>query len=301
MLPSLQVNNSPTHCRPIGGAGPLIKICMKTILVPTDLSPLADGALQVAADLARTYGARILLVHYLPFSIALLSADANATAIASYLNEEETETTSELQQAADNPIYHDIDITPINCRDQSGLYATMTERGADLIVLGTHGTSGWDEWLFGSNAEHIVRFAHCPVLVIKQAVTNFAPKNAIAAIDVDDTLRQQWPPYPFDANGNSLKQFVYVSTPNDMLAAEGVHAWMDELAQAKGLTDYELHIRQARTVESGILNYAHERQADLIAVYTHGHTGLRHLLQGSVAEDVLNHASIPVLILQLKD
>ncbi len=86
-----------------------------------------------------------------------------------------------------------------------------------------------------------------------------------------------------------------------MLAAEGVHAWMDELAGEKGLIDYELHIRQARTVETGILNYAHERQADLIVVYTHGRTGLRHLLWGSVAEDVLNHAPVPVLILPLKD
>ena len=94
---------------------------------------------------------------------------------------------------------------------------------------------------------------------------------------------------------------MYVSTPNDLLASEGVHAWMDELAVEKGISDYELHIRQARTVEMGISNYAHERQADLIVVYTHGHTGLRHLLQGSVAEDVLNHASVPVLILQLKD
>lgn len=274
---------------------------MKTILVPTDLSPLADGALQVAADLARTYGADILLVHYLPFSIAPVSANADSIAVASYLNEEEAETTSDLRQVADNPIYHDITITPITCRDESGLYAAMTERGADLIVLATHGTSGWDEWLFGSNAEHIVRFAHCPVLVIKQAVVPFVPKNAVAAIDVDDVLRQQWPPYPFDADGNSLKQFVYVSTPNDMLAAEGVHAWMDELAQEKGLTDYELHIRKARTVETGILNYALEREADLIVVYTHGRTGLRHLLQGSVADDVLNHAPVPVLILQLQD
>jgi nucleotide-binding universal stress UspA family protein len=76
---------------------------------------------------------------------------------------------------------------------------------------------------------------------------------------------------------------------------------MDELAQEKGITDYELHIRYARNVEDGILNYASERQADLIVVYTHGYTGLRHLLQGSVAEDVLNHAPVPVLILPIPD
>ena len=274
---------------------------IKTILVPTDLSPLADGALRVAADLARTYGAEILLVHYLLFSVARSTGSEDSTAIVTYLNKQETDAKFDMQQVVANPVYQDVTISSITCRDAGGLYAAMTERQADLIVLGTHGTSGWDEWLFGSNAEHIVQAAHCPVLVIKEAVTDFAPQNAIAAIDVDDALRQQWPPYPFDAGGNSLKQFVYVSTPNNNLVPEGVHAWMDDLAVEKGITGYELHVRQARTVEIGILNYARERQADLIVVYTHGHTGLRHLLQGSVAEDVLNHAPVPVLILQLKD
>ena len=98
---------------------------------------------------------------------------------------------------------------------------------------------------------------------------------------------------------HALKQFVYVSTPNDPIPDRGVHEWMQELAQAKSITDYELHVRHARTVESGILNYATERQADLLVLFTHGHTGLRHLLQGSVAEDILNHAPLPVLILRI--
>ena len=273
---------------------------MKTILVPTDLSELANNALAVAADIARTYGAEILLVHYLPFSIATANTAEGSLVIASYLNEQEATATATLKKIAENPIYQGVSITPISSRDAGGLYDTMTDRGADLIVLATHGTSGWDEWLFGSNAEHIVREAHCPVLVIKQAEVPFAPKNAIAAIDVDDDLKRNWPTYPFDSGGNSLKQFVYVSTPTDNLASEGVHEWVRELAEEKGITNYELHIQYARSVENGILNYALERQADLIVLFTHGHTGLRHLLQGSVAEDVLNHAPVPVLIMQIK-
>lgn len=272
---------------------------MKTILVPTDLSELAEGALRVAADLARTYDAQILLVHYVPFSIARANSIEGSMAMLTYLDEQEDSNESELKQLAQNPAYGDISIIPIICRDAGGLTEAMTERGADLIVLATHGTSGWDELFFGSNAEHIVRDAHCPVLVVKRAVVPFAPTNAIAAVDMDDALKQHWPPYPFGANGNSLRQFLYVSTPSDNRAPEGMHAWMDELAGEKGFTDYELHIRHARSVENGILNFATERQADLIVLYTHGHKGLRHLLQGSIAEDVLNHAPVSVLILQL--
>jgi nucleotide-binding universal stress UspA family protein len=279
---------------------------MKTILVPTDLSDLAGNALAVAADLARTYGADILLVHYEPFSIARASTVEGAMSMLSYLDEQEDTHKAELQQLTENPAYHDVRIVPINCKEEASLYEAMTERGADLIVLATHGTSGWNELLFGSNAEHIVRFAHCPVLVLKGPVTAFAPKNPIAAIDVDEVLRANWLVYPFGAGGNRLHQFVYVSTPTDTLAADGVHQWMQGLAAENGIADYELHIRQARTVASGILNYAtesHQRtgNADLLVLFTHGYTGLRHLLLGSVTEDVLNHASMPVLILRIHD
>ncbi len=272
---------------------------MKTILVPTDFSPLADDALRVAADLARTYKAEILLVHYIPFSIARGITIEGAMAMTRYLDEQDDTAVATLQELVDNPIYKDITIIPVTCRDEGSVREAMTGHHADLIVLATHGTSGWDEWLFGSNAEHIVRYAHCPVLVLKQGMISFDPINAIAAIDVDDALKQHWPTYPFDATHHGLKQFVYVTTPSDNLAPEGVHDWMCELAAENGITDYELHIRQARDAETGILNYAHERGADLIVLYTHGHTGLRHLLQGSVAEDVLNHATPPVLIMQL--
>lgn len=271
---------------------------MKTILVPTDLSELANNALQVAVDIARTYEADILLVHYQPLSIARASTIEGSMTILSYLDEQEDNDKTELQRVAENPAYHDVHISPITCKDAGGIYEAMTERKADLIVLGTHGTSGWDELLFGSNAEHIVRHAHCPVLVVKNAIKHFAPKNPLAAIEVDDKLKANWPAYPFTAGGHGLKQFVYVSVPSDNVAPEGVHEWMHELAQEKKLGNYELHIQYARDVENGILNYAHERQADLLVLYTHGHTGLRHLLQGSIAEDVLNHAPLPVLVLR---
>lgn len=274
---------------------------MKTILVPTDLSELANSALQVAVDLARTYGAEILLVHYQPFSIARASTVEGSMSMLGYLDEQEDNDKAELQQVAENPAYRNVRISPVTCKDAGGVYEAMTERNADLIVLGTHGTSGWDELLFGSNAEHIVRHAHCPVLVLKRAVPSFAPQYPVAAIDVDEALKANWPAYPFDAGGISLKQFVYVSTPNDPLADRGVHQWMQEVAQENGIADYELHVRHARTVESGILNYATERQADLLVLFTHGHTGLRHLLQGSVSEDILNHAPVPVLILRIND
>ena len=207
---------------------------------------------------------------------------------------------AELRQVVAGLEYPGVAIVPITCWNQSGHYEPMPDRTRpNLIVLATQSASGLYEQLFGSAAEHVTQDADCPVLVIRQAVVSFSPTNAVAAIDMDDALKQYWPPYPFDAVGHRLNQFVYVSTPNNNLVPKGVHAWMDELAQEKGITDYTLRVRQDRTVERGILNYANEQRADLIVIYTHNYTGLRHFLRGSVADDVLNHATVPVLIQKL--
>lgn len=272
---------------------------MKTILVPTDLSALADSALRVAVDLARTYRAEIRLVRYLPFLTALDSKSEDPMDIASSINEQQQIVEAELQQVVADLNYPGISVVPITCWNESGHYEPIPSHRPDLLVLATHSASGAADQLFGSDAEHVVRDADCPVLVIRQAVVSFSPTNAVAAIDMDDALKQYWPPYPFDAVGHRLSQFVYVSTPNNNLVPDGVHAWMDELAHEKGITDYTLQVRQARTIERGILDYADERQADLIVLYTHNYTGLRHLLRGSVADDVLNHATVPVLIQKL--
>jgi nucleotide-binding universal stress UspA family protein len=56
----------------------------------------------------------------------------------------------------------------------------------------------------------------------------------------------------------------------------------------------------AASEEDGILSYADDVKADLIAIGTHGRTGLLHLLSGSIAEDLVNHSQIPVWTLSLK-
>jgi nucleotide-binding universal stress UspA family protein len=91
---------------------------MQNVPVPTDFSPLADDALRLAADLARTYGTDIILVHYIPFSIARANTAEGAVAVTSYLDEQDT-------SAVADPGYKDIQIIPITCRDAGGIYESV--------------------------------------------------------------------------------------------------------------------------------------------------------------------------------
>lgn len=275
---------------------------MKTILVPTDLSALTHNALAVAVTLARPLGANIMLLHSVVYPLPMpayaesLGSTINCT-LDTYLDLEQ-DARETLCRLADNPAYADVTIHPVLLTNGQGLINNVTDQPADLIVMASEGASGLNEWLVGSNAEAIVRYAHCPVLVIKKPVAHFQPKHIVCAIDVDERLKAIHP-YPFQLGEEGLNQFLYVMTPTDNRDPAGVRDWVDVFALHKGISRYSFVIRPAKTVPEGIISHANEVGADLIVLYTHGHTGLRHLFSGSVAEDVLNHADIPVLIMRM--
>lgn len=275
---------------------------MKTIVVPTDLSVDAACALSVAVDIASNYNATILLLHTVAYPVPVDAYPGGSAMLAEYtantfatLDEEARES---LQKLAHDYARPGVTIEPRLLTNGFGLVRNVTEQPADLIVLFSSGTSGLAEWVIGSNAEAITRDAHCPVLVVKEPVSQFQPSNIVFAIDIDERLKAR-DHYPFGMGEQGRHQFLYVLTPTDGRQPDGIRDWVNEMAAAKGITEFSVAIRHARSIPDGVIDYADDTQADLIVLYTHGRKGLAHLLTGSVAEDVLNHAKTPVLIMRL--
>ncbi|GAB4033833.1 hypothetical protein GCM10028774_18210 [Spirosoma jeollabukense] len=210
----------------------------------------------------------------------------------------EREAKTKLEQFAANSQYQGVTIVPTLLTNGQSLIQNVTDAPADLIVMSSEGASGLEEWLVGSNAESIVRYAHCPVLIIKSPIAHFHPENIVYAVDLDERLKAVQH-YPFQMGEQGLHQFLYVLTPTDSRVPEGIRDWVHEFATGKGITEFTCTIRKARDVPDGIIDYADEVQADLIVVFTHGYKGLRHILSGSVAEDVLNHTKKPVLVIHV--
>lgn len=275
---------------------------MKKIIVPTDLHPATEVALSVAADIARVYGASITLLHTVAYPVHSVayagSVPVTTDSMVRDFYDAEKEAETEMRRLISHEKYQDVDIELKLITNGDGVVADVTGRPADLIVLTSHGASGLEELFFGSNAEAIVRHAHCPVLVVKEAIEHFQPTTIFCAIDTDDRLKTTHH-YPFQMGEQGLQQFLYVFTPTDGKVADGIRDWMGDFAKANGITEYDLALRDAKSVYEGVINYAEETKADLIVLFTHGHKGLRHLISGSVAEDVLNHAKTPVLVMRV--
>jgi len=146
------------------------QLALRRILVPTDFSPGAEGALAWAQGLGTAFGAEVVLLHVLDLSIAALagfpSSLAMVPAAGELLDRIRSETEQEMARvAARLPGARSIirEGTP-----RAVILEVAAEIQADLIVMGTHGRTGLTHVFFGSVAEHVVRHSRVPVLTIRQ-------------------------------------------------------------------------------------------------------------------------------------
>ncbi len=144
----------------------------KNILVPTDLSPGAEEALDYACEMARQFGATIHLLNVI--AIPALGVPELGVAMASSVidalvkdNQEALEELAERKCVKAKMGQHLLRTG--DARDV--IIQTAKELGVDLIVMGTHGRRGVTRALLGSVTETVVRMAPCPVLTVRAHVT----------------------------------------------------------------------------------------------------------------------------------
>lgn len=148
------------------------------ILVPTDFSHTGDAALEYAASLAKEHGAQLLIVHVQELP-RVYAGDM-------YYGIAEPSTEEVLGMLRDvKPVDGQI---PVEYRLLSGepseaIVRLSDDEHVDMIVVGSHGRTGFSRALLGSVAEAIVRKAHCPVVVCKQRLPTYAAQPSGAASD----------------------------------------------------------------------------------------------------------------------
>jgi len=150
-------------------------ISIKTVLLPTDFSEYSKSALPYAADIARKYGAKLVLLHI--FDEELLSPiffETGGTA------QEYFQRLQNRFEAAVEDFLTGIDTSEIDFEYELGngtpfveIVRFAKENGIDLIVIGTHGRTGISHALLGSVAERVVRKAPCPVLTVRHPEFEF--------------------------------------------------------------------------------------------------------------------------------
>ena len=276
-------------------------IIMKRILVPTDFSEHAEYALRVAAQIAKQNNSEIILLHML--ELPHQAGDAMGSGhqipeIMFYKNK----AISNLEELMDVDYLEGINVSEIIQFQKAfdGILAVSKKNNVDLVVMGSHGTSGFQEMLIGSNTEKVVRFSEAPVLVIKNRKDNFKAGNFVFASDFSEEIKKPFKQLvDFAKSFNSTLSLVMINTPNSFKPTHVAEKTMHDFMLAFNYPNYSLHIYNDVNVEKGILNFANSTNADLIGMCTHGRTGFAHFFNGSIEENIANHSTRPLITFKI--
>jgi universal stress protein A len=146
------------------------------IVWPTDFSEPSYEALKAADELSLHFSAELVLVHVVapipmyPPPVTPEASSASAGMVASYQQEMEVYAKKSLDQVVQERIPKEITARTRVCLGDAAkeIVGTAADEKADLIVIATHGLTGWRRFMFGSVAEKVVRLARCPVLTIRE-------------------------------------------------------------------------------------------------------------------------------------
>ena len=292
---------------------------LRKVLVATDFSATAGAAVAWAVEVARPHGATVRLVHALTLP----------TPVPGYVVADGLDFGQELRAAAQARLDQAADElagggTPVETDLRMGIpsqaiLGAAEEWQPDLLVIGTRGLTGLAHLLLGSTAERVVQKAPCPVLSVhpedaerhRPIKTVLVPTDFSA--DADRALDTVLHLFPAPHGAIKLILVHAFHLPVEYTAYGPIPTSVHYLEDVAGEAEQRLrevakgYEREGLEVEAVcregfapdvIVEEAGARSADLIAMGTHGRSGLAHLLLGSTAERVVQKAPCPVMTIR---
>ena len=209
---------------------------------------------------------------------------------------------SNFEEALDKDYLEELDIfenIKFNIASE-GILEACQEDDIDLIVMGSHGSSGFKEMFIGSTAERVVRTAKRPVLVIKNDTDIFNVDNFVFASDFNNDNKETYKQaIKLAKSWGSKIHLLMVNTAGNFKTTTESEDAMNEFIKGTDYDNHTLNIFNDVSVEKGILNFSKTINADLIGISTHGRQGIAHFFNGSISEDLVNHSKRPVITFKI--
>lgn len=278
-----------------------------TVIHPTDFSEPSSRAFELACAVAREQGARLIVLYVLPPAVC------HGEEVARRQEDFAPELWEQLREIRDPADSIHVEHWLRSGDPVTEIVRAAEESGCNLIVAGTHGRSGVGRALIGSVAEKLLRAAPCPVITLRTRAagpaiasgkvkrilhpSDFSP-DAEAAFRLACSLARDY---------GAVLRVLHVSRPPAIAPIIGVvppepdreRRELTERLAAMALVPH-VHVECELVVsdDPGPAIVREAGRADLVVMGTHGRTGIRRALFGSVAEYVVRNASCPVLTMK---
>ena len=275
---------------------------MKNILVPIDFSKTSEYASKIAAKIAKKTDATIYLIHLIevPKGVIDMAASSKFSIPESmlYLRKIREKILHFKSNIFNDSIKVKYFIKLNNPFEGIQKYADKID--ADLIIMGSKGHSELEEMIIGSNTEKVVRNSKRPVIVVKKENKSFKLKNLVFASNFKEENKEVFRKIVEFANTfNSKIHLLKVNTPANFQSTSETKQKIKDFVADFNLPKHKINIYSDLSVEKGILNFSKDIDADLIALSTHGRSGLAHLFTGSVTKNLSKNSLKPMLTIMV--
>ncbi len=274
----------------------------KIILVAVDFSKCSIKALEIAIAIANDIGANILMVH--------VDKPQNPDSIYSKRGKEHLNKLNDLFEKLVKKYQRKLK-GKLEYKIRKGkVYVEIANQAkysdGYLLVAGTHGVSGFEEFWIGSNAFRFVLSAHCPVITIRESYTCEQKHIKNIVLPIDSTIEsRQKVSYAielakfFGAKIHVLG--IYSTNVKDVKnLVENYAKQAADYIESKGVI-CQKHFKFCENITEEIIEYANEVKAELIVIMTEQEKSTKNIWLGPYAQQMVNHSPIPVLTIHSKD
>jgi nucleotide-binding universal stress UspA family protein len=276
------------------------------ILIPMERGPLGAGAFSHALALARRFGSRIHVLHII--------RPRHPHAGGDWVDPHPTGAgfgVAHLELPVETGDIQIIQMEVVTTSVAEEIVNYTREEPIDLIVMHARGSRGLIRQRFGGA---VIRSADCSVLTVREPLSDSALRRLLVPVDLSSASRMNLAVAKeladrFGAEIDLLMVFDEVSFPGSFPLAPSI-GLEDEMLRQRTVrlhefwdtvdgpaVPYEAHLR-AGAAGTEIVRFALQTDPDLIVIGTHGRSGLRRLVLGSVAEHVVNHAGSATLVVK---
>ena len=279
---------------------------MKKIIVPLDFSAYATHCIRKAVELASD-GSELLLVHFIELEyqpeylvtaefrpLTAAEEEQNKVRITEHSRamQQAVETAAGLAEGKNIRVLSELRIGA----PYPGLVHFMEKHEPDLVVIGAHTNPDHFYPMAGSLNERLMRRVAAPILTerLQKQTAGISTILYATAMEDAETALARVVRRMADVN-DAVVHLTWINTPGDFQRDRPVLQFMRDFAERIGFNRFTLNTYNDLTVEDGILSFAEDLRPDLVAMATHGRTGLSRLFTRSASEEVADQASFPLL------
>jgi nucleotide-binding universal stress UspA family protein len=272
------------------------------ILIPVDFSPAGDCALEHGAYLANVYRADMLLLHIMEgigtYPHEWFNDDKSKGANKELIQIKVAEKLG--QYAEDITKKYGVYVQSIvtTGKPASKIVEAVEAHDINLIVMGTHGSSGFEEFFMGGNAHKVVNLSPCPVITVRAGFKSGGFKSIV--LPIDETLHSRQKVSNVLPLATKCKSEVHVlgvvqsSDKTDMAKLKTKISTVQEAVEKAGLVCVCKMVK-GNNIAMEAMKYAEDVNAELLSIMTDHESDMTGMFMGTFARQIVNHSKVPVL------